>query len=253
MWHNRYCNSSEETRTLGCEPDCLLRSRFPETWESWHSKLFVVSHEGEEKLVSGFFVHYFQYKRSVCKVLGEVVNGKLDPKSKHVHRIDFDDIAAPSMNPAPGTPFVQRTARRQRQKAAERHAKRAEPGPIAHQTPLVAGPTPMQSNFGNPANDDHQQEAPAPGDQPDSDAVNWSWMLDQVPFPWVDESRTPPMMDGVQLQPVAPTAYNSPLSSRFQEPAITAVPGGFQFVQGMTLAEAYLQGFIAAQNQMGGS
>jgi hypothetical protein len=172
--HKRYCNSSgQEGRPFGCDLECLLRKHFPKTWESWNSKVFVVLRGGREKLVSGFFVHHFQHNRPVCKVLGEVVDGILDPKSKSVHRVDFDAIASPSMSSAPAMPCEQRVKRRQRQKAARRHTTRVEPcpvpGPVANQTHWETGPTYMQcidDYFRCPTNDGSpkaKQGLPAPG------------------------------------------------------------------------------------------
>jgi hypothetical protein len=212
---------------LGCKTHCLLRSRFPETWESWNSKVFMVLHKGVEKLVSGFFVYRFRYGPiRVCKVLGEMVDGKLDPKSKAVHRIDFDDTT-----------------------------KCVEPGPIAGQTPRVAAPTGYSASSGSLID---KQKLPAPSGQLGGDAINWSWMLDQVPFPEVDELGTTPAIGDIRAASMPPLACNPPSSSWIKEPEITAVPDGFHFVEGMTLADAYLQGFMQAQypmdsfHQMGG-
>jgi hypothetical protein len=181
----------------------------------------MVLHEGVEKLVSGFFVYRFRYDPDrVCKVLGEMVDGKLDPKSKAVHRIDFDDTT-----------------------------KRVDPGPIADQTPCVAAPTGYSANSGSLID---KQKLPAPSGQLDGDAINWSWMLDQVPFPEVDELWTTPAIGDIRAQSMPPPACNTPSSSWIKEPEITAVPDGFQFVEGMTLADAYLQGFMQARYPMGG-
>jgi hypothetical protein len=72
-----------------------------------------------------------------------------------------------------------------------------------------------------------------------------------TPLPWVDELGTTPMMNDVQQELAASAAYKPPSASCFQESEIKAVPDGFQFVEGMTLAEAYHQGFMAAQFQIG--
>jgi hypothetical protein len=199
----------------------------------------MVLHEGVRNLVSGFFVYRFRHGPDrVCKVLGEMVDGKLDPKSKSVHRIDFDDTT-----------------------------KRVDPGPIADQTPWVAAPT---GYCADSASLIEKQKLPAPSGQLDGDSIDWSWMLDQVPFPEVDELGTTPAIGAMWAQSMPPPSCNplssswiaesmsppacNPLSSSWiAEPEITAVPDGFQSVEGMTLADAYLQGFMQAQwYQMGG-
>jgi hypothetical protein len=119
------------------------------------------------------------------------------------------------------------------------------PFPESDQTPLVAVPTPMQPNFWYSTNGgsfNYQQEAPAPGEQPNGDTINWSLMLDQVPFPGVDEFRTTPKVGEIQKESVAPSACNPPSSSLTEEPETMAVPGGFEFDSEMSPAEAYLQG-----------
>lgn len=181
----------------------------------------MVLHEGVRKLVSGFFVYRFRSDPDrFCKVLGEMVDGKLDPKSKGVHRIDFDDTT-----------------------------KRVDPGPIADQTTWIAASTGYSANNGSLID---KQKLPAPSGQLDGDAMNWSWMLDQVPFPEVEELWTTPAIGGFRAESMPPLACNPPSCSWMKAPEIMAVPDGFHFVEGMTLADAYLLGLMQAQYQMGG-
>jgi hypothetical protein len=181
-WHRRRCNSTDETRPLGCEPGCPLRDGFPETWESWNSKRFKIHHEGREKLVSGFFVDQFRYESTLCKVLGEVVDGKLHHRSKRIHRIDSGATAPHTMSPVPVSPCEQRVKRKHRKAVVRRPAKRVEPSPIANRTDSVTSPTRMQSEneYWRAASKWCNETFP---DQPGDDAIDWSWMSDHRPLP----------------------------------------------------------------------
>ena len=142
--------------------------------------MFVVQHEGIEKHVSGFFVDYLRYQpKAVFRVLGEVVNGQLDPNTNLVHCIDFDDMASATMPPVPVTPYEQGVEHRQQQESVDqRHANRDEPSPVVSRTDSVASPTPMQSEeywlawcLKNLS------------DQPGDDAVDWSSMREDSALP----------------------------------------------------------------------
>jgi hypothetical protein len=256
-WHRRYCNSSGVDRSQGCHPGCPLRKSFPKTWETWNTKRFSVVRDGRQGLVNGFFVDHYRLKPARCTVLGEVVDGgrRLDRNTKHVYRVDSDFVDSPTMSPehAIASPCVEHVERRQRQTAVRRHANRVEPNPIAKRTHWVASTTTTQSadEFWRAASKWANENIPTPQD----DTTDWFWMLnyaslpyDGVPFPEVGKLETTPTIGDVQAESVAPPAYNLVSSCR-----INPMPEGFQMVEGMTHAEAYLQGFLAGQNQKYGS
>jgi hypothetical protein len=63
---------------------------------------------------------------------------------------------------------------------------------------------------------------------------------------------TTPTIGDTQAESVATPAYDPAASSRNNESAINAIPAGFQMVEGMSHAEAWSQGFLAAQSQRTG-
>jgi hypothetical protein len=133
--------------------------------------------------VSGFFVDYFRKETTLCKVLGEVVDGELHHRTKFVSRIDSGATGPHAMSPLPGSPCEQRVERRKQRKAVVRRpAKRFEPSPIANRTDWVAPPTHMQSEneWWRAATKWCNETFP---DQPGDDAIDWSWMNDHRPLP----------------------------------------------------------------------
>lgn len=209
--------------------------------------MFSVKQDGREKRVNGFFLGYFRYERTVCRVIGEVVDGQIDRNIRRVHGIADNVVSPPTtqlMSPVHtiASPSEQRVERRQRKEVAWRCAKRVEPSP-----------TPEQSIFDEflswcTANPEWFKDA--------DDSIDWSWMLDyatlpydSAPFLGVDGLGTTPTIGYTQAESVAPPVYNLAASSRNNGSAINAMPDGSQTVEEMSLAEAYRQGFIAGQNQ----
>lgn len=200
--------------------------------------------------MNGFFLDYFRYERKLCQVVGEVVDGQLDRSIRRVHRIDLYAVSPPTtqlISPVHtiASPSEQRMERRQRKEAARRRSKRVDPSP-----------TPKQSICDEvlslcDANPEWFKDT--------DDSIDWSWMedyailpYDSVPFPGVDELGTTPTIGDTQAESVATPAYNPAASSRNNESAINAIPAGFQLVEEMSHAEAWSQGFLAAQSQRTG-
>ena len=131
--------------------------------------------------MSGFFIDYFRYElTSVCKVFGEIVNGKLDHETKRVRCQESKAMEPPTTSPLSETTREQRVEPRQQQESVDQgHANRVEPSPIANRTDSVASPTPTQI-------DDEYWRAwciEHLPDQPDDDTMDGSWMRDDSALP----------------------------------------------------------------------
>ena len=92
--HHRNCKLFEFD---GCLPNCELRLRWPETFEDWHRRRFMIRwepavHDGRlpQQIVSGIFVDAKEKNEMPFKVLGlyDPATGAVDKSIKTVHRVD---------------------------------------------------------------------------------------------------------------------------------------------------------------------
>lgn len=221
--------------------------------------MFIVLYRGRKRLVSGFFIHHFRNDQPVRKVLGEVVDGRFDPKSEQVHHVENDTMASYVVTPEQKTPCGQRAKRRQRQKAVQDHVKRVEHGPAAANKNRATTPTFTQcvDNFWrsggrNSPNGKDELHASDFEQLDDDEADRSSWTPTRDPLahdcvllPGARELGITPMIDGIRTDSL--NSSTAPSSSRVNDPECMEILGGFQS------SEAYLQGFIQGQMQVDGS